>query len=286
MGKLRRPHRPRGMTLPDRIALGTMHGKAAASAPPLARLGIALTVPEGLDTDRFGTFTGEVPRAGTMVEAARAKALAAIAATGLPVGLASEGAYGAHPLIPFLPQGRELLLWHDSRSGHEIIETLTDDAPAFDHIEVAATEDAQAFLTRIGFPQTAVIVTRVDGVPVAKGVQDMASLARALRAAGTDGAARLQSDMRAHHNPRRMSMIGQLAERLAQRLARRCPDCGAPGWGLLRLAPGLPCASCGGPSLTPEGEIHGCTACGATTLHPRFDGVTEADPGMCPLCNP
>lgn len=274
------------MTLPARVALGTMHGKAAAIAPPLARLGIALTVPGGLDTDRFGTFTGEVPRAGSMVEAARAKALAAIAATGLPVGLASEGAYGAHAVIPFLPQGRELLLWHDARSGHEIIEMLTDEAPAYDHIEVAAAEGAQAFLARIGFPPTAVIVMRADGVPVAKGVQDLASLDGAIRAARAHGPARLQTDMRAHLNPRRMGMIGQLAERFARRLARRCPDCGAPGWGLLRLAPGLPCAWCGGPSLMPKGEIHGCTACGATTLRPRCDGVTEADPGMCPFCNP
>ncbi|MFN3643615.1 MAG: hypothetical protein ACK4TB_11940 [Gemmobacter sp.] len=48
-----------------------------------------------------------------MVEAARAKALAAIAATGLPVGLASDGACGARPVMPFLPQGRELLPWRD-----------------------------------------------------------------------------------------------------------------------------------------------------------------------------
>jgi len=58
------------MTLPDRAALRTMHGKAAAIAPPLARLGITLVVPKGLDTDRFGTFTAEVPRKGTMDDAA------------------------------------------------------------------------------------------------------------------------------------------------------------------------------------------------------------------------
>ena len=81
------------MTLPDRAALGTMHGKAAAIAPPLARLGITLVVPEGLDNDRFGTFTAEVPREGTMEYAARAKARSAIAATGSSVGIASEGAY-------------------------------------------------------------------------------------------------------------------------------------------------------------------------------------------------
>ena len=51
-----------------------MHDKAAAIAPPPARLGLAVAAPEGLDTDRFGTFTGAVPRAGNMVESARAKA--------------------------------------------------------------------------------------------------------------------------------------------------------------------------------------------------------------------
>lgn len=79
------------MTLPTRAALGTMHGKEAALAPPLSVLGITLIRPE-IDTDRFGTFTAEMPRSGTMADAARAKAKAAIAATGLSVGLASEGA--------------------------------------------------------------------------------------------------------------------------------------------------------------------------------------------------
>ena len=85
----------RSMILPDRAALGTMHGKAAAIAPPLARLGIALVVPDGLDTDRFGTFTNETPRLGTMDDAARAKACAAIAATGLSVGIAYPSGDGA-----------------------------------------------------------------------------------------------------------------------------------------------------------------------------------------------
>jgi len=49
-----------------------MHGKAAAIVPPLVRHGISLMVPEGLDTDRFGTFTADVLRKGTMGNAARA----------------------------------------------------------------------------------------------------------------------------------------------------------------------------------------------------------------------
>lgn len=276
------------MKLPDRIALGTMHGKAQAIAPALASLGIAVTVPEGLDTDRFGTFSGEVARQGTMLDAARAKARAAIAATGLPVGLASEGAYGPHPLLPFVPRGQEILLWLDARSGQEIVETLADDSPCYDQVEVTSAEAAGAFLSRIGFPKTAVLVFPAADRdrPVAKGLQDLAQLQTAIQIAAKHGAALVQTDMRAHLNPRRMSVIGQLAQRLASRLACNCGQCGAPGWGLLGLEPGLPCSWCGGPSVLAKGEVHGCTACGARAISPRPDGKTEADPGSCPSCNP
>ncbi|HEY0919662.1 hypothetical protein [Devosia sp.] len=87
------------MTLPDRVALGTKHGKAAAIAPPLGRAGIAVSVPAGLDADAFGTFTGEVPRLGSMLDAARAKARAACEMTGLEAGIGSEGGYGPHPSV-------------------------------------------------------------------------------------------------------------------------------------------------------------------------------------------
>lgn len=265
-----------------------MHGKAAAIAPPLAALGIAVIVPEGLDTDAFGTFTGERPRVGTMLDAARAKARGAILATGLPVGLASEGAYGPHPAVPFLAQGRELLLWLDSRTGQEIVELLTDPAPRYDQVEVATPAEAREFLARIGFPDTAVVVARASdrNGPIAKGLRDRDELLRILAAATSDGPAVLQTDMRAHLNPRRMIMIGRLAEQLAARLARSCPHCGAPGWGFLRHGPAMPCAWCNGPTLSPGGEVHGCTACCEESLVPRQDGRIEADPGSCPLCNP
>ena len=265
-----------------------MHGKAAVLAPPLAALGIEIVVPEGLDTDAFGTFTGERARTGTMLDAARAKARAAIAATGLPVGLASEGAYGAHPVVPFLAQGRELLLWLDMRSGQEIIEILIDDTPCYEQVEVTVFCAAEAFLARIGFPATAVIVApAADRTrPTAKGIQNHDHLRRCIASATAEGPAVLQTDMRAHLNPRRMATIAGLAQRFAARLAQACSACGAPGWGFLRPGPRLPCSWCEGPSILPSGEIHGCPACGAHRLVPRSDGKTEADPGECPLCNP
>jgi hypothetical protein len=263
-----------------------MHGKEAALAPPLAALGVTLVRPE-IDTDRFGTFSAETPRRGTMADAARAKARAAIAATGLNVGVASEGAYGPHPNLPFLPLGRELLVWHEAETGREIIEQALDDRPTYDHAEVATLAEAEALLARVSFPATALIVApAVDAPPVAKGLRSCDALAAAIRqaaASAADGRAFLQTDMRAHMNPRRMEVIAGLAARLAQRLSTPCPHCHAPGWGLLRREPGLPCGECGTPTALVLSDVEGCTACGAEDRRPR---TGTADPAHCPYCNP
>jgi hypothetical protein len=60
----------------NRIAvLATIHQKEKAIAPLLeSELGMKAIVPAQFDTDRFGTFTREVKRPVTQVEAARLKA--------------------------------------------------------------------------------------------------------------------------------------------------------------------------------------------------------------------
>jgi len=274
-----------------RVALGTMHGKQAAIVPPLAAIGVSVCVSHDLDTDRFGTFTGEIPRAGSMEDAARAKATAAIAATGLDVGIASEGSYGPHPVIPFAAAGRELILWRDEARGLEIIEHLVDDLPCYGHEEVANAGEAEPFLARIGFPEAAVIVAPADrgAAPVAKGITDKGALTQAIDAAlrhSREGRALVLADMRAHLNPRRMEKIGQLAEKLARRLATPCPACDAPGFGRLRAEAGLPCSGCGLPTEMIAREIMGCAACGHEQSHPRTDGLTSAEPRHCGFCNP
>jgi hypothetical protein len=271
-------------------ALATMHGKAAALGPPLARaLGLRLRVPTGLDTDRLGSFTGEIPRPGPMEETAIAKARMGMAAAGLPLGLASEGSYGPHPQLPFLALGVELLAWIDAGRGLTVIERMTDPAPAYDQAEAGGMAALAPFLDRAGFPRTALIVRPNSGGPAEKGLREPAALARAVTRAArasADGLAFVQTDMRAHVNPRRMATIGRLAEKLAARLARPCPACAAPGFGLTAVARGLPCAWCRRPGEMVRHERHGCAGCGHEERRPRPDGLTEADPANCPICNP
>ena len=54
--------------------LATMHGKERVIAPILEQgLGLRVALALGLDTDRFGTFSREVERTGSQLDAARAK---------------------------------------------------------------------------------------------------------------------------------------------------------------------------------------------------------------------
>jgi hypothetical protein len=275
-----------------RAAIGTMHAKERVIAPVLSRcLGIIVECAEGIDTDALGTFSGEIPRAGDMVEAARAKAHLAMARSGARIGIGSEGAFGPHPLVPFLASGMELIALIDAEDANEILvqrRTKTNFESAF----VMPEEDIAPFLARVGFPQHAVIVRpkgRCDAVGLAKGITDAQALRRAIAAASAlseEGRALVQTDMRAHLNPTRMKTIDFLARALALRAARLCPKCRTPGFGAIDALRGLACEDCGAPTRRIRAELHGCRKC-------RFQRVRrERSPSMraaamwCDLCNP
>lgn len=283
-------NKDRALGLPARVAMATMHGKEQVLAPALAAIGIELVVPKAIDTDQFGTFTRDRPRQGTMVDAARAKAEAAMRETGLSAALASEGSYGPHPTVPFLTAGRELLLFIDEARRFAVTEMTIDERPTFDHCTVGSFEEAHGFLERIGFPEQGVIVAPSGRLnePVGKGIRDVSSLRSAIAMASerSDAArAHVETDMRAFMNPRRLEVIAALGRQLAARLSTACPSCGEAGWGRIRTEAGLPCSLCGAPTSLPRQDVYGCVACGAEERRERSPGST-ADPAYCPLCNP
>ena len=264
-----------------RAALATQHGKSRALSPPLARrLGLIIDS-VAIDTDQFGTFTGTTPRTGTPAQAALAKARAGMAASGLPLGLASEGSFGPHPWLPFGAGGVETLAFIDADRGLELTLSAVSRRTNFAHHEVETGSDIAPFLTRIGFPAHALVVKDPDGAVLATGVQDMDVLA-SLAWPGN----RLETDMRAHINPTRLAAIRALAGRLAARLASQCPACTCPGFGQVDVMRGLPCSTCGQPTQAIIAIIDGCTACGHQQTRPRPDGVTAASPASCDWCNP
>ncbi|AZG75889.1 DUF6671 family protein [Methylocystis rosea] len=273
--------------------IATMHRKEEAVAPALmSTLGLIVTSTPGLDTDQFGTFSGEIPRNGAMLDVAMRKARLGMSAAGAPLGLASEGSFGPHPAIPYIPAGMELLVFVDDESGIFVTESLVTEKTNYDHRVISPGEASDAFLQRIGFPTHGLIVRPNEGEAasaLAKGIVDSDSLRRAIEAAAavsSDGRARMETDMRAHFNPTRMRSLAILAERLAQRLARQCPACGAPGFGRTGSRAGLLCEACGTPTALVVAEILGCPACDYTEERLRRDGLQRAPPQHCPLCNP
>ncbi|WP_407529351.1 DUF6671 family protein [Methylobacterium oryzisoli] len=275
------------------VVLATMHGKAQAIAPPFAdHLSLIVKPSVGLDTDQLGTFSGEIPRQGTMLEVAVRKARLGMHAAGLPLGLASEGSFGSHPAVPFLPVGMELLVFVDEERGLAIHESLVDESTNFAHFVIIPGESVEPFLERVGFPAHGLIVRPNEGNPLpalTKGITDQAALEQAVREAGAispDGAARLETDMRAHLNPTRMRSLGVLAERLARRVATLCPTCSAPGFGRTGTLSGLICEECDEPTEMVASEVFGCAACDHREVRVRSDGLSRAPARSCPLCNP
>jgi len=99
------------------VAFLTQHGKERMVAPVLQEgLGCQVELVGGFDTDQLGTFTREIPRAGTQLEAARAKAREGMRSSGRRLGLASEGSFGADPIVGFFAWNLEMLIWIDAVS--------------------------------------------------------------------------------------------------------------------------------------------------------------------------
>jgi len=274
--------------------LASMHGKECVIAPVLQQsLGLRVVLAEGLDTDRFGTFSLEIARTGSQLEAARAKISAAFNADPTArVGLASEGSFGPHPLIPFLPFGRELVVLIDRVTGFELIGQDTGPHTNFSHRIVANIDEANVFAERSGFPEHGLIVIGcVDGQPapacvLIKDITDALALQTAIRETlSVCGSAFIETDMRAHRNPTRMVAIERATRDLARRFMSRCPACDFRGFDLTERIAGLPCDWCGGPTNAIRQHVLQCAACGHREERCVTTSAT-ADPGQCDFCNP
>ncbi|WP_205629722.1 DUF6671 family protein [Jiangella muralis] len=273
-----------------RAVLATKHDKLPLVAPPLAASGLEVTA-VAIDTDQLGTFTGDIPRPGTPLDTAIAKARLGMAAAGTSLGVASEGSVGPHPASPLLTADAEIVVLVDA--DRDVV--VWDRAISLD-IRAAAQavepgHDMTSLTRRFDLPGHAVIVRPNHGppAPVLKGLRGLADIKAAVAtcaAASPDGRARVETDLRAHMCPSRRPVIRQAAERLAARLATRCPACTSPGWGPIDAVTGVPCAWCGTPVDDVRAETDGCPACGHRAERAVIAPGTTADPGRCPRCNP
>ena len=195
-----------------RIALLTQHGKESLIAPVLEpAIGCLIERVDGFDTDQLGTFTREIPRAGTQLEAARRKARIGMGLAGLPLGLASEGAFGPDPMLGMLPWNVEVLVFIDDERGLELVG-VAQGKSNHAHRLVADWPAAQDFARQAGFPRHHLIARpESENDPrLRKGIADWAELEAAFnwaKAQAANGQVLLETDLRAHANPTRQGTI-------------------------------------------------------------------------------
>lgn len=270
-----------------RIGLLTQHGKQRVLAPVFGEaFGARVEVVGGFDTDTLGTFTRDVPREGSQMDAAVRKAQLAIELSGTRLGLGSEGALGAGP-FGFGGWSVELVVLRDAALGIDVAG-LAHGPCTHVHGSPASHEELRSLAERAGFPEHGLVLRLgEDGPIVRKGVRDWGDLRAAFDEARSRGESRafVENDLRAHQHPTRMALIELAGRDLVKRLASPCPACAAPGFGIADSVPGLPCAQCGLPTDHPVSEEWRCVRCEARERRPR-PGPSTADPRHCQWCNP
>lgn len=266
------------------VTFATMHDKQALAENAFRRiLGAVVSAPEGLDTDRFGTFAGDIPRELSPIAAARAKARLGMQIAGTTLGLASEGIFGSG----LITQHTELLTFIDDDIALEVVETVTATSPLPGTLGVLRAEQALAFASALDFPRQGIIVRSASpaGTTHHKNVVTLAQLGRLVEDALAAGSTvDVFPDLRAHRAPTRAAVIGELCARMARRLLTSCARCGAPGFGLIGTEAGLECSACGSGTREVATHIHGCGRCEYQVRIERMKA--RADPRWCDYCNP
>jgi hypothetical protein len=271
-----------------KLCIATMHKKEQVIAPILEReLGVSCFTSEGLNTDLLGTFSGEVPRTGTPIETARQKCLRAMAITGCDLAVSSEGSFGPHPAYGFIPADEELLLLCDTKNTLEIVVKELSTQTNFSGDTFMDAEALREFAHQCQFPSHALIIKDADDGIVEKGINDWAKLDAAFNRAKARGAVvKAETDMRAHLNPTRMTVIEKCAEKLAAAARTCCPACGLPGFAVTTAEPGLPCELCGMPTRSSLKHVKICKRCGHPEEHMYPQHKQFEEPTFCDFCNP
>ena len=274
----------------QRIALLTQHGKERVIAPVLEpALGCQVQLVSDFDTDQLGSFTRDIPRPGSQLEAARRKARIGMERSGLSIGLASEGSFGPDPLTGLFPWNVELLVLIDDLQGIEIVGMAQGEAQS-GHLLTGDWDEARAFAATEDFPAHQLVLRpqHQDDQRLHKGIADwdrLRSCFEDCKAQAGNGLVFLETDLRAFANPSRMSRIGEAASDLLRRLQSRCPACDRPGYWVTERQAGLPCEACGEPTAIYRVEIWHCPSCTHRAVVPRTDR-TSVGPQHCQHCNP
>jgi hypothetical protein len=274
--------------LKKQILMASKHQKERVVAPIFKKyLGCHLLASD-LDTDQFGTFTGEVARLKDALSTCKDKAILAAKHSNYPYAVASEGSFGPHPQMPFFAYAQEWMVFVDLDLGLCIQEEWRTQETNYQTKLIEPKTDIQEFLKQTGFPSHALCLQTANLKTVlAKGIQTEEELFHCLEQGfKQENQLLLSTDMRAMMNPTRMQVIEKLAEKLALRILSLCPACQTPGYGQQGWAGYLNCRQCDWSSNVPAFEVWACMKCNYQEQKTRQDGKVSLEPQYCQFCNP
>lgn len=272
------------------LVIATKHNKEKVIAPILEReLGVKCFVPVNLDTDALGTFTGEVERKDDPITTARKKCLLAMELENCDMAIASEGSFGLHTSIFFAYADDEFLLFIDKKNNLEIIVRELSLETNFNGSVITNKKELDEFAEKIKFPSHGLIIRKADAdfSEIEKGITNKNKLIKTYNHfAKLYGSVYVETDMRAMHNPTRMTVIETATVKLANKINTLCPDCNTPGFGITAAKQGLPCELCHFPTRSTLSYIFTCQKCSYSKEEKYPNEKYFEDPTYCDICNP
>ena len=270
------------------VLLASKHKKEQAIEPIFReKMGCNLCL-EDIDTDQFGTFTGEIRRPLSAYETCILKAKHAATEKKYVLSIASEGSFGPHPSNPFMPHAHEIMVFVDLENDWVIAEQLVTSNTNYNMMTIHQDTILDSFLESVHFPSHALTLQSGDRQHILeKGINSYHKLGDSLVLGFKKyNELFIATDMRAMMNPTRMQTLAELAEKLAIRIMRSCPGCGIPGFGFKSVSGHLPCSLCGDDTKMYQYEDWGCIRCDYQEQRSRKDQLIVADPRYCDYCNP
>ncbi len=273
-----------------KLVIATKHEKEKVIAPLFEKaFNVKSFAAKNFDTDLLGTFTGEIERQADVLATLRNKCLLAMDLNNCDLGVASEGSFGMHPSVFFVPADDEFLIFIDRKNNLEIIEKELSTQTNFNGAEIKTEEELAEFAESIKFPSHALILRKAAGdiTEIIKGINNRENLKNGFQHfMNKYGSVYAETDMRALYNPTRMEVIGKAAAKLVMKIQSLCPDCSTPGFGITAATKGLPCSSCGFATQSVLSYTRECTKCGFRREELFPHSKTTEDPMYCDICNP
>jgi hypothetical protein len=272
------------------LVIATKHGKERVIAPIVEKeLGVKCFVSLDLDTDLLGTFTGEIKRKDDPITSARNKCFMAMELTNCDLAIASEGSFGPHPTLFFIPADDEILVLIDKKNGLEIIVRELNTETNFNGSDIKTEEELLAFAANANFPSHGLILrkSKDEYGDIVKGINSVEQLSKVFIKLMNDfGTAFVETDMRAMYNPTRMKIIESATQKLIKKINTLCPVCNMPGFGITDAKEGLPCEICNFPTRSTLSYLYTCQKCNYTKEEKYPKGKKIEDPMYCDYCNP